>query len=204
MSVIKSGDTGGVQQQNSQSCRWRCPSSSHYWTARVLRSDIIVAVESTFNLSCITEVKFMHEAKELKDKLAASLKEQMFLATTTDCWSTYGKSYTGVTVHWIYSDSQRKSACLALRRLRGSHVMMHLHFAVISKISTLNTAFVAKLSAQPTTGQILWMPSRFLLHRSTTGPNEVVTVHAAMLKMMLMAMVTLMKNSGRFSCRWWF
>jgi len=53
------------------------------------------------------------EAATKKEKLLDLLKGQEFVATTTDCWSTYvGKLYLGVTVHWIAN---------ALRRMKGSH-----------------------------------------------------------------------------------
>jgi len=49
-------------------------------------------------------------------------KEQLYVATTTDCWTAYGKSYIGVTVHWVDSATlERKSAYMALRRMTGSH-----------------------------------------------------------------------------------
>jgi len=58
----------------------------------------------------------------MKEKLISLLKMQDFVATTTDCWSAYGRSYLGVTVHWIDGETfQRKSAYLALRRLQGRH-----------------------------------------------------------------------------------
>jgi hypothetical protein len=83
------------------------------------------------------------KSKEAKDKIIALLKEQSFIATTCDCWSTYGKSYIGVTVHWIDDALQRKSACLALRRMNGSHTFdaiaavldrIHAEFGIRRKI----------------------------------------------------------------------
>ena len=62
------------------------------------------------------------EASTMKVKLVELLKEQDFITTTTDCWTTYGKSYLGVTVHWIANNTlQRQSAYLALRRMNGRH-----------------------------------------------------------------------------------
>jgi len=37
----------------------------------------------------------------MKEKLVSLLKDQAYIATTTDCWSAYGRSYLGVTMHWI-------------------------------------------------------------------------------------------------------
>jgi len=58
----------------------------------------------------------------MKVKLVEMLKKQDFVPTTTDCWTTNGKSYLGVTVHWIANDTlQHESAYLALQRMKGSH-----------------------------------------------------------------------------------
>jgi hypothetical protein len=73
------------------------------------------------------------KSTEAKDKIIALLKEQSFIATTCDCWSTYGKLYIGVTVHWIDDALQRKSACLTLRRMNGSHTFDAIA-AVLDKI----------------------------------------------------------------------
>jgi KRAB domain-containing zinc finger protein len=72
----------------------------------------------------------LDSSAELKSKLIAILSNQKFVATTADCWTTYGKAYLGITVHWIDRDSlERKSACLALRRIRGHHT-----FDIIAKM----------------------------------------------------------------------
>ena len=72
----------------------------------------------------------LDDATEMKLKLITVLAEQKFVATTTNCWTTYGKAYIGVTVHWIDKQtSERKSACLALKRMKGSHT-----FDAIAKI----------------------------------------------------------------------
>ena len=93
-------------------------------------------------------LKIKSKSKEAKDKIIALLKEQSFLATTCDCWSTYGKSYIGVTVHWINEVLQRKSACLALRRMNGSHTFdviaavldkIHAEFGIRRKIIRTTT-----------------------------------------------------------------
>ena len=46
----------------------------------------------------------------------------MTVTTTTDCLSARGKSYIGVTAHWINSENMKKiSVALTCQRLKGSH-----------------------------------------------------------------------------------
>ncbi len=88
-------------------------------------------------------------AGQKRQKLITILKEQAYVATTTDCWSSHGKSYIGITVHWIESDTlERKSACLALRRMKGSHTFdviasvledIHTEFGIRRKIVMTTT-----------------------------------------------------------------
>ena len=61
-------------------------------------------------------------ATEMKQHLRKCLDSVITVATTTDCWSARGKSYIGVTAHWINTDSMKRiSAALACQRLKGSH-----------------------------------------------------------------------------------
>ena len=88
-------------------------------------------------------------AKEMKQKLVKTLGDQATVATTTDCRSAYGKSYIGVTVHWIdVGTLDRKSACLALRRLKGSHTYdviatalndIHAEYGIRKKVTRTTT-----------------------------------------------------------------
>ena len=88
-------------------------------------------------------------ANESKRKLMAVLKSVQWVATTTDCWSTYGKAFIGVTVHWIASGTlERRSACLALRRIMGRHTYdliastlenIHSEFGIRKKVSRTTT-----------------------------------------------------------------
>jgi hypothetical protein len=82
--------------------------------------------------------KILETHQNTKQKLISLLKELAYVATTTDCWSTHGKSYIGVTIHWIDSDTlDRKSACLALRRFRGSHT----YDAIASVLDDIQSEF---------------------------------------------------------------
>jgi len=88
-------------------------------------------------------------AKEMKQKLVKTLGDQATVATTTDCRSAYGKSYIGVTVHWIdVGTLDRKSACLVLRRLKGSHTYdviatalndIHAEYGIRKKVTRTTT-----------------------------------------------------------------
>lgn len=51
--------------------------------------------------------------------LKKDLKDADWVCTTADAWSTRRKSYIGVTAHWLSEDLKRKSACLAVKRIRG-------------------------------------------------------------------------------------
>uniref|UniRef100_A0A672KH92 HAT C-terminal dimerisation domain-containing protein n=1 Tax=Sinocyclocheilus grahami TaxID=75366 RepID=A0A672KH92_SINGR len=74
-------------------------------------------------------VKITTFAKELdrnytamEIELKKTIDEQQFVSTTADIWTAYNKSFLGVTVHWIDSETlQRKKAAIACRRFRGRH-----------------------------------------------------------------------------------
>lgn len=73
----------------------------------------------------------------------------MTVATTTDCWSARGKSYIGVTAHWINPDNMKRiSVALACQRLKGSHTFdvlaralesIHNEYHIGSKICKTTT-----------------------------------------------------------------
>ena len=68
----------------------------------------------------------------MKDNLISVLSQQSYVATTTDGWTSYGRAYIGVTVHWIDSTTlQRKSAHMALRRVKCRHTYDAIAFASI-------------------------------------------------------------------------
>ena len=71
------------------------------------------------------------------------------VATMTDCWSAHGRSFIGVTGHWIETETlQRKSCVLACRRLTGRHTFdvlasqledIHTEFEIRSKVRKTTT-----------------------------------------------------------------
>jgi hypothetical protein len=82
--------------------------------------------------------KIVASAQTLKTKLVTILKNQKYEATTTDYWSAFGKSYIGVTVHWIDQETlHRQSACLALRRMKG----LHTFDAIAAILEDIHTEF---------------------------------------------------------------
>ena len=59
---------------------------------------------------------------DVKNNLIANLLQVESVCTPADCWSARGKSYLGVTCHWLDTVTlQRKSVCLSIRRIFGKH-----------------------------------------------------------------------------------
>ncbi|KAL0150385.1 hypothetical protein M9458_054202, partial [Cirrhinus mrigala] len=55
-------------------------------------------------------------------ELKKTIDEQQYVSTTADIWTAHNKSFLGVTVHWINSETlQRNKAAIACRRFRGRH-----------------------------------------------------------------------------------
>jgi hypothetical protein len=60
---------------------------------------------------------------EVKEKLVAHLLPLEAVCTTADFWSARGKSYVGVTCHWIDPKKLKGiSICLAIRRIFLTHI----------------------------------------------------------------------------------
>lgn len=57
-----------------------------------------------------------------KEQIVDHLMKQTHVCTTADLWSSRGKSYIGVTCHWLHTTTLvRQSICLAIRRVIGRH-----------------------------------------------------------------------------------
>jgi hypothetical protein len=85
----------------------------------------------------------------VKKNLKEAMDKVEHVATTTDCWSAHGRSFIGVTGHWIDPETlERKSCVLACRRLKGRHTYdvlasqledIHTEFEIRSKVSKTTT-----------------------------------------------------------------
>ena len=89
------------------------------------------------------------KAGQVKKNIIAAMSKVEHVATTTDCWSAHGRSFIGVTGHWIETETlQRKSCVLAFRRLTGRHTFdvlasqledIHTEFEIRSKVRKTTT-----------------------------------------------------------------
>lgn len=57
--------------------------------------------------------------QERKEQLIAALQNAIWVSTTTDCWSSYGKYLIGITVQWYDNNFRRNKACLGVTQLVG-------------------------------------------------------------------------------------
>lgn len=62
----------------------------------------------------------------MKINLKEKIKKQSFICSTTDIWTHRGKSYLGVSIHYIDEEWKRKSYILAFRRLFKRHTYDYL------------------------------------------------------------------------------
>ena len=65
--------------------------------------------------------RLQREYSNSKTNLIIALEKATHVSTTEDMWTAHRRSFLGMTVHWNGSDLQRRSACLAVRRVIGSH-----------------------------------------------------------------------------------
>ena len=88
--------------------------------------------------------RLQREYSNSKTNLIIALEKATHVSTTEDMWTAHRRSFLGMTVHWIGSDLQRRSACLAVRRVIGSHThdviaaaidSVHKEFGIASKVN---------------------------------------------------------------------
>ena len=85
---------------------------------------------------------------EKKCALTKALQSATDVGTTADCWTSRRKSYLGQTVHWFDNNLQRKSGCLGISRVIGSHTYdvlakamesMHVQYQIVDKLGVTTT-----------------------------------------------------------------
>lgn len=87
--------------------------------------------------------KISNEYNEFKKNLKQELDNVEFVCSTADIWSSSKRSYLGVTVHWIESETfERKSAAIACRRFKGAHT----YEKVAEMIADIHSDYNLKLS----------------------------------------------------------
>lgn len=72
--------------------------------------------------------KLETEYSNAKTTLIMAFEDASFVSTTEDLWTHRRRSFMGMTVHWLRQDLIRRSVCLTVRRVFGSHT-----FDVIAK-----------------------------------------------------------------------
>lgn len=77
-----------------------------------------------------------------KGNLIAELQKAEYVCTTADCWTAHKRSFLGMTAHWHSEDQEskeivRRSACLGVRRIYGSHT----HDVIAKAISDFHADF---------------------------------------------------------------
>ena len=86
--------------------------------------------------------------QDRKSQLKKVLQLATHVGTTADCWTNRRKSYIAVTVHWFDDKLHRKSACLGIRRIRGTHSYdviaksiesIHVEFGITDKVTATTT-----------------------------------------------------------------
>jgi hypothetical protein len=109
-----------------------------------------------------------------------------------DCWTSRRKSYLGMcqtpwilnikhfwyvlkifsgeTVHWFDQNLCRKSACLAIRRIKGSHT----YDVLADLIETLHTEFniTHKVKVAPTDNGSNFLKAFRVIGASSTAPSD--------------------------------
>ena len=92
--------------------------------------------------------KLVANYSNTKTRLIMALAEASFVSKTADLWTSRRRAFLEMTVHWLGEDLVRRSACLALRRVIGSHTFdviakiidgIHREFGISSKVNVTLT-----------------------------------------------------------------
>lgn len=91
-----------------------------------------------------------------KSKMIEIIKQLEFVCTTADIWSSFNKSFMGMTLHYIDDESlKRVSKLLALRRFTGKH----MYVTVANSINTIHKDY--ELDAKKITDTVTDSASNF-------------------------------------------
>lgn len=92
--------------------------------------------------------KLKKEYSNSKTALCLALEKATHICTTADMWTAHKRSYLGMTAHWKGEDLKRRSACLAVRRVKGRHTFdviasaineIHKEFKIQGKVNVMIT-----------------------------------------------------------------
>jgi hypothetical protein len=112
---------------------------------------IIKAISPKFNVMSESTLKrrYADLATTITQNLKSIFGDLSFVATTTDGWSMRGRSFIGVTAHWIDPNTiTRRWAALSCERLQGSHS----YNVLAGAINSIHTKFgIAKKVVATTT-----------------------------------------------------
>lgn len=77
-------------------------------------------------VSCFTKntlaIRIKSQYDEMIKKIIEDLKRAKYVCTTSDIWSSFRRSFLGVTAHWLVDETlERKYVALACRRFKGTH-----------------------------------------------------------------------------------
>ncbi len=83
-----------------------------------------------------------------RNQLVGAFEKAIDVASTADGWTSRRRSFLGETVHWFDESLNRHSACLAIRRIKGSHTYdvlgkllhnIHQEFGIVHKLRGTTT-----------------------------------------------------------------
>lgn len=83
----------------------------------------------------------------MREELVAKLRGVQYVCTTADVWTANGRSFFGMTCHWIDTESlERKSAALGFTRLQGRIT----HDTIAGRIHDVHVAYNIESKVQTT------------------------------------------------------
>ena len=92
--------------------------------------------------------KLKQDYSNTKTALCMALEKATDICTTADMWTAHRRSYIGMTAHWKGEDLKRRSACLAIRRVKDRHTFdviakiindIHKEFNIVDKVNVMIT-----------------------------------------------------------------